>query len=212
MKHITLLFCLVPLLFLRAQEGVSPFAEPPPDESSPLFVSGDAALEESLLLEQRNSPANGYPRVKKNPDSALGQLRSFFTGLAPKLNLIAPGESADTASLVVSPQDPVLKDQRELEVIYTVRNNSNEMTRLEFPSGQRIEILARTPSGSVIERWSDDRSFEKEESIVVINPRERIEYQEKISTRELRPGEAYTVEGTLKTEPDYAVSQTVNPR
>lgn len=212
MKHITLLFCLVPLLFLQAQDVGSPFAEPPPDESSPLFVSGGAALEESLLLEQRNSPATGYPRVKKNPDSALGQVRGFFTGLAPKFNLIASGESVDAASLVVSPQDPVLKDQRELEVTYTVRNNSNEMTRMEFPSGQRIEILARTPSGSVVERWSDDRSFDKEEGIVVINPRERIEYQEKISTRELRPGQAYTVEATLKTQPDYAISQPVNPR
>jgi hypothetical protein len=212
MKHITLLFCLVPLLFLQAQDVASPFAEPPPDESSPLFVSGGAALEESLLLEQRNSPATGYPRVKKNPDSALGQVRGFFTGLAPKFNLIAPGESADTASLVVSPQDPVLKDQRELAVTYTVRNNAKEMTRLEFPSGQRIEILARTQTGSVVERWSDDRSFEKEEGIVVINPRERIEYQEKISTRELRPGQAYTVEAALKTQPDYAISQPVNPR
>lgn len=212
MKHITLLFCLVPLLFLQAQDVASPFAEPPPDESSPLFVSGGAALEESLLLEQRNSPATGYPRVKKNPDSALAQVRGFFTGLAPQFNLIAPGESVDTASLVVSPQDPVLKDQRELAVTYTVRNNAKEMTRLEFPSGQRIEILARTQTGSVVERWSDDRSFEKEEGIVVINPRERIEYQEKISTRELRPGQAYTVEAALKTQPDYAISQPVNPR
>jgi hypothetical protein len=118
----------------------------------------------------------------------------------------------DTASLVVSPQDPVLKDQRELAVTYTVRNNAKEMTRLEFPSGQRIEILARTQTGSVVERWSDDRSFEKEEGIVVINPRERIEYQEKISTRELRSGQAYTVEAALKTQPDYAISQPVNPR
>ena len=212
MKHITLLFCLVPLLFLQAQDVASPFAEPPPDESSPLFVSGGAALEESLLLEQRNSPATGYPRVKKNPDSALAQVRGFFTGLAPQFNLIAPGESVDTASLVVSPQDPVLKDQRELAVTYTVRNNAKEMTRLEFPSGQRIEILARTQTGSVVERWSDDRSFEKEEGIVVINPRERIEYQEKISTRELRSGQAYTVEAALKTQPDYAISQPVNPR
>lgn len=212
MKHLAFLFCLVPVLFLHAQDGMQPFAEPAPDESTPFFVSGGAAMEESLLLEQRNSPATGYPRVKKNPDSALGQLRSFFTGLAPKFNLTAPGASVDAASLVVSPQDPVLKEQRELEVTYTVRNNSNEMTRMEFPSGQRIEILARTPSGSVVERWSDDRSFEKEEGIVVINPRERIEYQEKISTRELRPGQAYMVEAALKTQPDYAISQPVNPR
>ena len=212
MKHIAVLICLFPVVVLQAQDGSQTFAEPAPDESTPFFVSGGAAREEALLIEQRNSPATGYPRVKKNPDSAVGQMCSFFTRLAPKFNLIAPGASVDTASLVVSPQDPVLKDQKELAVTYTVRNNSKEMTRLEFPSGQRIEILARTSSGSVIERWSDDRGFEKEEGIVVINPRERIEYQEKISTRELRPGKAYTVEAALKTQPDYAVSQLVNPR
>jgi hypothetical protein len=93
-----------------------------------------------------------------------------------------------------------------------VRNNSKELTRLEFPTTQHIEILARNASGSVVERWSDDRGFQSEEGIVVINPRERIEYQEKISTRELRAGQTYTVEATLKSQPDYPASQSVNPR
>jgi hypothetical protein len=86
------------------------------------------------------------------------------------------------------------------------------MTRLEFPTTQHIEILARNASGAVVERWSDDRGFEREEGIVVINPRERIEYQEKISTREMRAGQAYSVEVALKTQPDHSVSQPVNPR
>jgi hypothetical protein len=112
----------------------------------------------------------------------------------------------------VNPQDPVLKDQRELGVAYTVRNNSNDLTRMEFPTAQHIEILARNASGGVVERWSDDRGFQRDEGIVVINPRERIEYQEKISTREMRVGQAYSVEAALKTQPDHSVSQPVNPR
>ena len=212
MKLLALFLCLVSVLFVSAEDAATPFAEPPPDESTPFFVSGGAALEDALLLQQRNSPATGYPRVKKSADSALEQMRRFFSGLAPKFNLLPSAASLDTATLVVSPQDPVLKNQRELAVIYTVRNNSKEMTRMEFSNGQRIEILAKTPSGSVVERWSDDRSFEKEEGIVVINPRERIEYQEKISTRELRPGQTYTVEAALKTQQDYATSQPVNPK
>lgn len=204
--------CLLPAVFVQAQDASLPFAEPPPDESTPFFISGGAAAEETLLNDSRNSPVTGYPRVKKNPDSALGQMRSFFLGLAPKFNLIPASESVETATLVVSPQNPVLKDQRELALTYCVRNNSKEMTRLEFANGQRIEILARNASGAVLERWSDDRAFEKEEGIVVINPRERIEYQEKISTREMRPGQTYTVEAALKTQPDHATSQTVNTR
>jgi len=205
------------LLFLssflvQAQDGAAPFAEPPPDESTPFFVSGGLRAEENLRIAQRDSPSTGYPRVKKGPDSVLGQMRGFFTGLVPQFNLGAPGASSETASLAVNPPDPVLKDQRELGVTYTVRNNSKEMTRLEFSTTQHIEILARNAAGSVVERWSDDRGFEKEEGIVVINPRERIEYQEKISTREMRPGQACSVEASLKTEPNHSVSQAVNPR
>ena len=121
-------------------------------------------------------------------------------------------EASESASLAVNPQDPALQNQRELGVTYTVRNNSKEMTRLEFPTTQHIEILARNASGAVVERWSDDRGFQRDEGIVVINPRERIEYQEKISTRELRAGQAYTVEAALKTQPDHPVSLPVNPR
>ena len=206
------LMFLLSQLFVQAQDGATPFAEPPPDESTPFFVSGGLQAEENLRIAQRDSPATGYPRVKKGPDSVLGQMRGFFTGLVPQFNLVAPGISPETATLVVSPQDPVLKDQRELGVTYTFRNNSKEMTRLEFPTTQHIEILAKNASGSVVERWSDDRGFEKEDGIVVINPRERIEYREKSSTREMRDGQAYTVEASLKTEPDHAVSQAVNPR
>lgn len=63
-----------------------------------------------------------------------------------------------------------------------------------------------------MERWSDDRAFKNEEAIVVVNPQERIEYRESISTREFRSGQSYTVEAALKSQPDEAVSQPVNPR
>lgn len=212
MKQLAFLLFLWPLIFVQAQDASTPFAELPPDESSPFFVSGGTAAEEALVNGSIDSPVTGYPRVKKNPDTVLGQMRSFFMGLAPKFNLVPASRSAETATLVVNPKNPALKDQRELAVTYCVRNNTKEMERLEFANGQRIEILARNAAGSVLERWSDDRAFEKEEGIVVINPRERIEYQEKISTREMRPGQSYEVEASLKTQPDYATTQTVDTR
>jgi hypothetical protein len=212
MNRLAALLLLAPMIFVQAQDGTSAFAETPPDESTPFFVSGGARAEEVLQTELRNSPATGYPRVKKGPDSTFGQIGSFFTGLIPPIRLGSAQEASESASLAVNPQDPALQNQRELGVTYTVRNNSKEMTRLEFPTTQHIEILARNASGAVVERWSDDRGFQRDEGIVVINPRERIEYQEKISTRELRVGQAYTVEAALKTQPDHPVSLPVNPR
>jgi len=62
----------------------------------------------------------------------------------------------------------------------------------------------------VIDRWSDDRAFQPEEGIVVINPRERIEYQEKIPTREMKAGESYRVQtfttGTEKFQSEKLIT------
>jgi len=212
MNRLAALLLVVPMVFVQARDGSSAFAETTPDESTPFFVSGGLQAEEVLKTELRHSPSTGYPRVTKGPDSTFGQMGRFFTGLLASLHPGGSRESSASASLVVNPQDPVLQNHRELGVTYTVRNDSKEMTRLEFPTTQHIEILARNASGAVVERWSDDRGFEREEGIVVINPRERIEYQEKISTREMRAGQAYSVEVALKTQPDHSVSQPVNPR
>ena len=212
MNRLAALLLFAPMVFAQAQDGSSAFAETPPDESSPFFVSGGLQAEEVLTTELRSSPTTGYPRVKKGPNSTFGQMGRFFTGLVPSIHPGGSRESSESASLVLNPQDPVLKDQRELGVTYTVRNNSNDLTRMEFPTAQHIEILARNASGAVVERWSDDRGFQRDEGIVVINPHERIEYQEKISTREMRIGQAYSVEAALKTQPDHSVSQPVNPR
>jgi hypothetical protein len=205
-------FFLISVVFVQAQDGSSAFSETPPDASSPFFTSGGVRAEELQATELRDSPSKSYPRVKQSPEPAWEQIRSFFTKFVPPLHFGKSQSASAEASLTVVPQNPQLKDQRELEVTYAVRNNSKEMTRLEFPTSQHIEILTRKASGSVVDRWSDDRGFQKEEGIVVINPRERIEYQEKISTREMRTGESYTVEAALKTQPDHAVSQAVNPR
>ena len=124
----------------------------------------------------------------------------------------AGSEAKPVASLDVQPTAPELKDNRELSVTYSVRNNSKNMVRLDFPTTQRIEILTRKSTGAVIDRWSDDRAYQSQEGLVVINPKERIEYQEKISTRDMKSGESYTVEASMKSTPNYQVEQKVLPR
>lgn len=210
-----------------------------PDESSPFFLTGQ---QETLLPVSKtgNSPANsakksesvafwaqtpqnkaldvssGYPKAKRNSDSstdpALAQVGKFFTGMFSSVRWDSVGEKQPASSLSVDPSSPELNEARDVNVTYTVRNTSNKLTRLEFPSSQRTEFLTRKASGEVIDRWSDDRAFEAEEEIVVINPQERIEYQAKIPTRDMKAGESYNVEASMKTTPDFGVKQAVNPR
>jgi hypothetical protein len=211
MKLLAAAMVLMTLAGVRAQTPADPFAERPPDETSPFFAL--AGLDELERLQQRkiSMPQKGYPRMPA-PDATLeAKLRGFYSGLVSSFqNRSENGQ--ETATLSVTPLDPSLSETRELDVTYTIRNTGRRMTRIEFPTSQRLEILTRNTAGAVVERWSDDRAFQPLEGIEVINPKERLEFQEKVPTRDMRPGAAYTVEASLATEPNFGISQTILPR
>ena len=190
-----------------SQEKPTPFAINPPDESSPFFITGKEYGD-----EQKEFYSRGYPRVKRNQESLLVEAKNIFTKIVSSAHLGAGSENKPVASLDVQPTTPVLKDNRELSLTYSVKNNSKTMVRLDFQSTQRIEILTRKSSGAIIDRWSDDRAFQSQEGLVVINPNERLEYQEKIPTRDMKAGESYIVEASMKSTPNYQVEQKVLPR
>ena len=194
------------------RDAATPFEWTPPDESTPFFVSGAEFASQEQTILRATSPASQYPLVKKGPDSTGGQIRSFFTGLFDSVNFRNPDAIRDEAALVLEPEAPSLADTREVNVDYTIRNNSSRMARLDFPTSQRIEILTKNSAGTVIDRWSDDRPFQPQEGIVVINPGERIEYREKIPTRDMKPGQTYEVEAMLKTDPDFRLQKQLVPR
>jgi hypothetical protein len=217
MKRLAAFLFALPLACAFAQtpmpgDAATPFAEPPPDESSPFFTSSETRAVELQESRLQTSPSSGYPRVRQAPDTALGQVRGFFKDLIPPIRFGGLAAGPETVSLVVEPEAPLLADQRELGVTYTVRNNSSQMTRLEFPTSQRIEILTKNATGGVVDRWSDDRAFQPYEGIVVINPRERIEYREKVSTREMRGGATYTIETSMAADPDFPAQKLITPR
>lgn len=214
MKRLAAALLSLPLAAAVAQDlrnAASPFEWTPPDESTPFFVSGQDfyAQEQKILTD--TSPASQYPLVKKGPGSLSGQIGGFFTEMFASVNL-REAASTEQATLTIDPEDPKLADTREVKVDYSIRNNSRQMTRLDFPTSQRLEILTKNSSGAVIDRWSDDRSFQPQEGIVIINPEERIEYREKISTRDMKPGQTYEVEAMLKTDPDFRLQKTLAPR
>jgi len=215
MKRLAAALLILPLAAAFAQDtrdASMPFEWTPPDESTPFFISdADFASGEQRILSA-TSPSSQYPLVKKGPQTLSGQVLGFFTGVLAVANRNSPVPPREEATLTLDPEAPNLADAREVDVNYSIRNNSNRMARLDFPTSQRIEILTKNSAGAVIDRWSDDRSFQPQEGIVVINPDERIEYREKISTRDMKQGQAYEVEAMLKTDPDFRLQKPLLPR
>ena len=208
---------LAPLLAQNAKPKSPPvdpstaFAIAPPDENSPFFMDPASAL------RVRNVDYNGrdanaslaeYPQNRSSPDSALAQIKGFFGGMFSSVNFGPLRTPPTTEKLAVDPAKFSLQDRREVNVTYTIRNNTKNISRLEYPTTQRIDILTYDSKGAVIDRWSDDHAFQPEDGIVVINPKERIEYQEKIPTREMKAGESYRVE-TFTTSTEKFKSETV---
>ncbi len=57
--------------------------------------------------------------------------------------------------------------------------------------------------GKVIDKWSDDQVFSPREGIVFINPKERIEYSEKMSDADMKSGQMYSIEGSVPNNPEF---------
>jgi hypothetical protein len=208
-------FVLVSLLDVSArspdvQGDASPLASVSPDESSPFFLS---SIFDTGIFRRVESPSKGYPRVpRREYDSIFGKVSHFFTDMFGNVKLGSSETQVEDATLKLEPESPAIKDTREIEVTYTIRNNSKSIKRLEFPTTQRIEILTYNSSGAIVDRWSDDRAFRPEEGVVVLNPAERIEFKEKISTRDMRPGETYKTEASLISNQGFVVDRAVTPR
>lgn len=92
--------------------------------------------------------------------------------------------------------DPVrLGEVREIKVTFIVRNTGKTTSTLKFPSSQTIEIALRdVATGQVVSQWSTDRTFTPDTRYLIVNSGERLEYNEPITTRELKAGKTYNLE------------------
>ena len=109
------------------------------------------------------------------------------------------GKRPNARGLVVeikSSPDPLkLGETRQIDVTLVLRNNSKITANLKFATSQLIELLLREPdTGKVVSQWSSDHTFSPASRYLVINPHERLEYNEPITTRELKPGKPYNLE------------------
>lgn len=111
--------------------------------------------------------------------------------------------------------DPVefpLAERREVRVVFSVKNTRQRAERLEFSTAQRFDLTVVAPDGKKIYQWSEDRTFEPVVASVVVNPRERIEYEAAVPTRDMVAGGIYRVEAGLTGLPETAASAQIRPR
>lgn len=96
--------------------------------------------------------------------------------------------------LQITPQTVKLSEVRQLSVKVTLANLSKRPVSLDFPTTQRIEIYLTDSSGVVLTKWSENHAIADKPATILINPSERIEYNETISTRELTPNKVFIAE------------------
>src|SRR4029450_1769651 len=96
--------------------------------------------------------------------------------------------------LQITPQTVKLCEVRHLSVKVTLANLSKRPVTLDFPTTQRIEIYLTNSAGDVLTKWSENHAIAEKAATILINPSERIEYNETISTRELTPNKVFIAE------------------
>lgn len=114
-------------------------------------------------------------------------------------------------SMKLEPAQVRLSDARVIEVTVAVVNKGKAAVQLEFPNSLRIDVLVKTEGGKIVSRWSDDQRIEKEPGILLINPKERLEYSAKISTREMTAGKSFEIEAYFPSYERLRASRTVLP-
>jgi len=108
-----------------------------------------------------------------------------------------PGRGGLVGELRVAEGAFALAGRREVGLVYAVQNRSGEVVRLEFPTGQRLEVVMTDGHGRRLFLWSEDRWFEERPSQVLVNPGERLEYEASVPTRDMEAGGVYAVEARL---------------
>jgi hypothetical protein len=96
--------------------------------------------------------------------------------------------------LQITPQTVKLSEVRQISVKVTLANLSKRPVALDFQTSQRIEIYLTNSAGEVLTKWSENHAIVEKPATILVNPSERIEYNETISTRELTPNKVFIAE------------------
>jgi hypothetical protein len=171
-----------------------------------LALSALCALNSSVLASEESStpekrgffsrmlhPFQKNPPPPEHPGEARGSWRRL------------------TLTMLMEPLPLKLPDTRQMKVTLTLTNHSSRFVQLEFPTTQRIEVVVKNLNGKLVEQWSEDHAFTNEPGMVSINPNEHLTYTVTVSTRDMKPGETYSVEGFFPNYEGLAVKKSVTP-
>ena len=109
--------------------------------------------------------------------------------------------------LQITPQTVKLSEVRQLGIKVTLANLSKRPVPLDFPTNQRIEIYLMNSAGDILTKWSDNHAIAEKPGTILVNPQERIEYSETISTRELTPNKVFMAEVFFPQYPELRIRQ-----
>ena len=112
-----------------------------------------------------------------------------------------------TVDLQINPQTIKLSEVRQLGIKLTLANLSKRPVTLDFPTNQRIEIYLMTSEGNILTKWSENHAITEKPATILINPQERIEYNETIATRDLTPNKVFIAEVFFPQYPELHVRQ-----
>ena len=161
------------------------------------------------------SPSDAAPAAQPTPTPAK---RSLFNKVlhpfsSDGTSSAAPQKYKDpklrglALEIQISPQPVKLSEVRQLDIKATLTNRGKKTIQLEFPTDQRIEIYLMNSADAVLTKWSENHAITDKPAVVLINPDERIEYNEKISTRELARDKVYAAEVFFPQYPELRVKQ-----
>jgi outer membrane murein-binding lipoprotein Lpp len=178
-----------------------------PQADSPFFIERQEA-QAALADEGREGYGMYAPKPPHPP--VQQQVKKFFTGMFASVKLLGNGQMLPML-ITVDPSDFSVAEHPDLTITLRVSNSKRQEIEFLFPNDQRLEIVTKDSTGTVVNRWSEDRTFDPTEGFSEINPEEFIVYSEKISTTAMKAGETYTIEASLAGQKGYTTSTTVTP-
>jgi hypothetical protein len=192
---------IIPLLVLNAsavfaQEATPTAVAEPNGSASPIVTASPV---DSTGMPDQPKPKRGW----------FGRVLHPFSGgeAAPVPQVSNPKLRGLVLELQVSPQTVKLSEVRQVELKVTLSNRGKKAVTLDFPNEQRIEIVLLNAAEVPLARWSDNHAFKEKAGTLLINPQEHVEYNEKITTRELTPDKVFTAEAYFPKYPELRARQ-----
>ncbi len=136
-------------------------------------ICADAGIQEEVFapevgLVRRTETTIAGPRSMVLTEARVGSRVIRFSALSFRLAIDQPVYFPNLM--------PPVTPERAVPVMrarMTIRNDTNFPLRLDFPSGQRFDLVIRDSSGQDIYRWSATRLFTQEMGTLELSPGEK---------------------------------------